>query len=53
LKAIFHLQQELEGGISTNRLSEKMETKAASVTEMVKRLADKKLVDYENIMVCN
>ncbi len=47
LKAIFHLQQEVEGGISTSSLSEKLETKAASVTEMIKRLADKKLVDYQ------
>jgi len=47
LKAIFHLQQETEGGISTSSLSEKLATKAASVTEMIKRLADKNLVDYQ------
>ncbi|WP_027075481.1 metal-dependent transcriptional regulator [Maribacter antarcticus] len=47
LKAIFHLQEEEEGGISTSSLSEKLNTKAASVTEMIKRLADKELVDYQ------
>lgn len=46
LKSIFHLQQEIEGGVSTSSLSEHLETKAASVTEMIKRLADKNLVDY-------
>ncbi len=47
LKAIFQLQEETEGGISTSRLSEKLETKAASVSEMLKRLSDKALVDYQ------
>ncbi|MFS4417303.1 metal-dependent transcriptional regulator [Maribacter sp. 2307ULW6-5] len=47
LKAIFHLQEEEDGGISTSSLSEKLVTKAASVTEMVKRLAEKKLVNYQ------
>lgn len=47
LKAIFQLQEEMEGGISTSRLSEKLETKAASVSEMLKRLSDKALVDYQ------
>lgn len=47
LKAIFHLQQTAEGGVSTSGISENLETKAASVTEMIKRLADKKLVNYQ------
>lgn len=47
LKAIFQLQEETEGGISTSSLSEKLETKAASVTEMLKRLSDKELVNYQ------
>lgn len=47
LKAIFHLQEEVDGGISTSSLSEKLNTKAASVTEMIKRLAEKELVDYQ------
>lgn len=47
LKAIFHLQQNANGGISTSSLSEKLTTKAASVTEMIKKLAEKNLVDYQ------
>ena len=47
LKAIFHLQQDGETGVSTSHLSEQLQAKAASVTEMVKKLADKNLVDYQ------
>lgn len=47
LKAIFNLQQETDEGISTSSMSAYLNTKAASVTEMVKRLADKKLLDYQ------
>lgn len=47
LKAIYHLQKETDGGVSTSSLSELLKTKAASVTEMLKRLAEKKLVDYQ------
>lgn len=47
LKAIFHLQLELKGGVSTSNLAESLDTRAASVTEMIKRLASKDLVTYE------
>jgi len=47
LKSIYHLQEEVEGGVSTNSISEILKTKAASVTDMIKKLADKKLVDYQ------
>lgn len=47
LKAIFHLEKKYTGGVSTNALAEEMETKASSVTDMVKKLADKKLVKYK------
>lgn len=47
LKAIFHLQQDAEDGVSTNSLAESLDTKAASVTEMVKKLAGKNLVLYK------
>lgn len=46
LKAIFHLQQESKGGVSTNAIAEKMETKPSSATDMVQKLADKELVSY-------
>lgn len=47
LKAIFHLQQKYSAGVSTNALAEEMETKASSVTDMVKKLSEKKLVKYK------
>ncbi|WP_194852270.1 metal-dependent transcriptional regulator [Nonlabens antarcticus] len=47
LKAIYNLQQEEDSGVSTSSLAEILNTKAASVTEMVKKLADKKLVHYK------
>ncbi|NQX76213.1 metal-dependent transcriptional regulator [Gilvibacter sp.] len=46
LKAIFHLQQAGSRGVSTNDIAEAMETKASSVTDMIKKLAAKDLVNY-------
>jgi DtxR family Mn-dependent transcriptional regulator len=46
LKAIFHLQQQ-EGTVSTNALAEKLQTKPASVTDMMKKLNAKKLLHYK------
>ncbi len=45
LKTIFHLSTP-EGGVSTNAIAARMETKASSVTDMVRKLSDKKLVTY-------
>ncbi len=47
LKAIFHLEQKYREGVSTNALAEEMETKASSVTDMIKKLSDKNLVNYK------
>ena len=47
LKAIFHLEHTYKEGVSTNALAEEMETKASSVTDMVKKLSEKKLVIYK------
>lgn len=47
LKAIFHLSNDFKKGISTNSIAEKLDTKASSVTDMIKKLADKKLVNYQ------
>lgn len=47
LKAIFSLSKKSENTVSTNDLARKLITKASSVTDMVKKLADKKLVDYK------
>ena len=46
IKAIFHLQQE-DGNVSTNELAAELHTKAASVTDMLKKLKAKKLLSYE------
>jgi DtxR family Mn-dependent transcriptional regulator len=47
LKAIYHNQEKLDGLVSTNALSDSLQTKAASVTDMLKKLADKDLINYE------
>lgn len=47
LKAIFHLEKQHKEGVPTNALSEEMQTKASSVTDMVKRLAEKDLLFYK------
>lgn len=47
LKTIFHLTTFLDTEISTNAIAEKMETKASSVTDMLKKLAEKDLVNYK------
>ncbi|WP_460502849.1 metal-dependent transcriptional regulator [Hymenobacter agri] len=49
LKAIFKLAEaEPEtAGVSTNRIAAALDTRAASVTDMLRRLADKGLLNYE------
>lgn len=46
LKIIYHLSGNPETAVQTNAIAEKIQIKAASVTDMIKKLADKKLVDY-------
>ena len=46
IKAIFHLQDE-EGIVSTNALAKELDTRAASVTDMLKKLKSQKLLLYE------
>lgn len=46
LKAIFHLSPEETGAVNTNAIAEAMNTKAASVTDMLKKLSDKNLINY-------
>lgn len=46
LKAIFHLQEK-EGTVTTNALAERLQTKPASVTDMMKKLNAKKLLHYK------
>lgn len=45
IKAIYHAQ-EGDDLVSTNKIAARMNTKASSVTDMLKKLADKQLVEY-------
>ncbi len=47
LKAIFHLEHDFHGEVSTNAIAESMETKPSSVTDMVQKLGEKKLLTYK------
>ena len=47
LKHIHKLSQKSEKGVSTNALADRLDTKASSVTDMIKKLAVKKLVNYQ------
>ncbi len=47
LKTIYHLTQLNDDEISTNSIAEMTETKASSVTDMLKKLADKELIHYK------
>jgi DtxR family Mn-dependent transcriptional regulator len=46
LKAIYHLSTGNSSVVSTNQIAEMTNTKAASVTDMLKKLAEKKLINY-------
>lgn len=46
LKAIFSLSATQSCAVSTNSIAERLNTKASSVTDMIKKLSDKKWVDY-------
>jgi len=45
LKSIYHLSLN-EGNVSTNQIAALLNTRAASVTDMLKKLADKALINY-------
>ena len=47
LKTIYHLTSVSEEAVSTNAIAEMMATKASSVTDMLKKLAEKDLVNYK------
>ena len=47
LKGIYALEEKSSQNISTNRLAERMQTKASSVTDMLKKLSTKELVTYK------
>jgi DtxR family Mn-dependent transcriptional regulator len=47
LKVIYHLSLISPCGISTNAIAEMIESKASSVTDMLKKLAEKEFVHYQ------
>lgn len=47
LKTIFHLGRNGKGSVSTNAIAEQMDTKPSSVTDMIKKLSEKALVNYK------
>ena len=47
LKAIYHLADGGSQAVLTNELAKAMQTKAASVTDMMKKLSAKGLIDYQ------
>ena len=47
LKAIYGIELTNAKSVSTTLISKKLHTKASSVTDMIKKLAEKKLVNYE------
>lgn len=46
LKAIYHLGKQGTQVVGTNTIAKKIETKASSVTDMIKKLANKNLANY-------
>lgn len=47
LKAIFKISEKAKKSASTNAIAKRLSTSAASVTDMLKRLAEKELINYE------
>lgn len=47
IKEIYTLEQKYKTDVNTNLLAEKIETKASSVTDMLKKLANKDLLIYQ------
>lgn len=47
LKAIYKLGEDNHIEVSTNEIAARIENKAATVTEMLKRLSEKKLISYQ------
>lgn len=46
LKSIYHLSNDGGAAVSTNNIAEAINTKASSVTDMLKKLAEKRLINY-------
>ncbi|ACU63988.1 metal-dependent transcriptional regulator [Chitinophaga pinensis] len=53
IKSIYKLEEEGQEAVSTNALAGELETKPASVTDMAKKLKEKKLISYEKYQGIN
>jgi DtxR family Mn-dependent transcriptional regulator len=53
LKAIYHLSEGGQNTVSTNALAERMNTKPASASDMMKRLSQKDLIEYQKYQGVN
>lgn len=53
LKAIYSLSFEKKKNVSTNDIAKKLLTKPSSVTDMIKKLSDKKLINYKKYQGAN
>lgn len=53
LKAIYKLSLNGTQGVSTNAIADELSTKPSSVTDMIKKLAEKKLVSYQKYQGVN
>lgn len=47
LKAIFKIEEREDGPAGTNHIAEEMSTSAASASDMIRKLSEKELLDYE------
>ncbi|HNP16789.1 MAG TPA: metal-dependent transcriptional regulator [Fulvivirga sp.] len=47
LKTIYHLSQETDSAVTTNAIADSLNTKAASVTDMIKKLSKKGVLSYQ------
>lgn len=52
LKVIFQISGQERERVSTNALADKLSAKASSITDMLKKLADKKLIGYKKYNGC-
>lgn len=53
IKTIYHLSDAGSSGVSTNAIADQLNTKPASVSDMMKKLAVKKVVDYKKYQGVN
>lgn len=47
LKSIFHLERNSDGGVNTNAIADDLNTRPSSVTDMIKKLAEKDFLTYK------